>query len=204
MGRHVTLHWTKAHIGTIGNERADEGAKQGGLLEAVAEVFLPKTEMKAKLEEYFYNVWEDEWLQYPRARMTKLFYSKPDKNQGKYVLKLGRLELSRFIKIITGHNGLFYFKSKIDELINSECRFCLSAEETFYHLATDCPVHRQSREEIFLDKPPITNTKWSVRALLIFSQASGVREALDGDTDLHMFGEDHNWDSTTSSTMDQI
>ena len=130
-----------------------------------------------------------------------MFYGKPDKNQGKYVLKLGRMELSRFIKIITGHNGLFYFKSKIDGQINAECRFCLEAEETFYHLATECPVHRQCREEFFLDKPPITNSKWSVRALLDFSQVNGIREALEGETGLHLFGEDHNWDSTASPSQ---
>ena len=127
--------------------------------------------------------------------MTKLFYTKPDSNQAKYVLKLSRIELSRFIKIITGHNGLFYLKNKIDPVINSICRFCLEHDETFFHLVTECPRHLSSRREIFLDEPPETNKKWSVRALLIFSQAPGIREALDGDTDLHLFGEDHNWDN---------
>ena len=127
--------------------------------------------------------------------MTKLFYLNPCKNQAKYVLKLGRLELSRFIKIITGHNGLFYFKHKVDPQINPVCRFCLQQDETFYHLATECPVHRLKQTEIFLDEIPITNSKWSVRALLIFSQIPGVRQALDGQTNLHLFGEDHNWDS---------
>ena len=133
--------------------------------------------------------------------MTKIFYLKPDKNQAKYVHKLGRLELSRFIKIITGHNALFYFKNKIDSEINPQCRFCLEADETFYHLAMECPIHRLSRNDIFLDKPPETNTKWSVRALLDFSQVNGIREALDGDTSIHLYGEDHNWDS--SNEMDE-
>ena len=157
---------------------------------------IPKTELKNKIKNYFYSEWGNEWSSYPKARMTKLFYQKPDANQANYVIKLGRLELSRFIKIITGHNGLFYFKSRIDKQINPECRFCLEAEETFYHLATECPVHRENQKEVFLDKLPITNTKWSVRALLLFSQIRGIREALDGDTNIRLFGEDHNWDST--------
>ena len=129
--------------------------------------------------------------------MTKQFYSRPDSNQAKYVLKLGRLELSRFIKIITGHNGLFYFKSRIDTEINSICRFCLDADETFYHLVTECPVHRLTRTDIFLDNIPYTNTEWSVRDLLLFSQAHGIRQALEGDTSIRLYGEDHNWDSST-------
>ena len=112
------------------------------------------------------------------------------------------MELSRFIKIITGHNGLFYFKSRVDPQINPVCRFCLENNETFYHLVTECPVFWAKRNEIFLDTLPITNTKWSVRDLLIFSQAPGIREALDGHTNLHLFGEDHNWDSTATDDQD--
>ena len=203
MGRNVSLHWTKAHIGTVGNERADAGAKRGGLLNSPNEVCIPKAERKLRVETYFYEQWETEWNSYNKARMTKLFYPKPDKNQAKYVLKLGRMELSRFIKHITGHNGLFYFKSKVDPQISPICRFCLEHDETFYHLVTDCPTHWAKRNEIFLDKPPITNMKWSVRALLVFSQAPGVREALEGQTNLHLYGEDHNWDSTSSDDDDE-
>ena len=128
LGRNITLHWTKAHVGTLGKERADEGAKKGGLLPVPDDTRLPKAERKQRIESYFYNKWELEWTKYHKARMTKLFYLKPDKNQAKYVLKLGRLEMSRFIKIITGHNGLFYFKHKVDPIINPVCRFCLEAD----------------------------------------------------------------------------
>ena len=107
--------------------------------------------------------------------------------------------MSRFIKIITGHNGLFYFKSKVDPEKNPECRFCLESDESFYHLITDCPAHWEKRREIFLDNDPITNSNWSVRALLVFSQAGGIGEALDGQTALHLYGEDHNWDSSRST-----
>ena len=118
MTRQVELYWTKAHIGTIGNERADEGAKRGGLMENYNDVEIPKSEMKLKIKEYFYKLWENEWGNYHKARMTKLFYPSLNPNQAKYILKLGRLETSRVIKLITGHNGLFYFKSKVDPQIN--------------------------------------------------------------------------------------
>ena len=136
--------------------------------------------------------------------MTKLFYSCPDKNQAKYVLKLGRIELSRFIKLITGHNGLFYFRSKIDPDISPICRFCLQDDETFYHLVTECPVHRDSRINIFKENIPLanTNTKWSVRDLLCFSDSRGIRDAIDGETALYLFGEDQNWFSDDDSETD--
>ena len=110
------------------------------------------------------------------------------------------MEISRFIKLITGHNGLFYFKNKIDKEINNICRFCLGESETFYHLVTECPAHRQNRVDIFLDNLPITNTKWSVRDLLDFSYKPGIRDAIDGETGIHLFGEDHNWFSDESNS----
>ena len=197
VGKVITICWTKAHVGTEGNERADMGAKKGSELALIQETNLPKAELKSKITDYFYGIWESDWASYGKARMSKLFYTKPNSNQAKYVLKLGRLELSRYIKLITGHNALFYFKNKIDPQINAVCRFCLEEDESFYHLLTECPVHRQSRVDIFLDKLPDTDKNWSVRNILDFSNSPGIREAIDGDTSLRLYGEDHNWTART-------
>ena len=170
---------------------ADKKAKEGGKLSLVEEVGLPKCEIHNKIESFFINAWSKDWDDYPKARMTKLIINGPNKNQSKYVQKLGRLELSRYIKIVTGHNGLFYFKHKIDPQINSTCCFCLQSDETFFHLLTECPRHRSNREAIFLDSLPDFNTNWAVRPLLSFSNLTGIGQALDGDTSLRWFGE--NW-----------
>ena len=200
--RNIQLTWTRAHVGTAGNERADEGAKKGSTLDIKIPAGIPKAETKGKIKEYFYKEWSTEWEKYSKARMMKLFYGKPDENQAKYVLKLGRLELSRFIKLVTGHNGLFYFMNKVDPDINAICRFCLEEDETFYHLATECPALRQKQIEIFLDKLPITNTKWSVRDLLHFSYLPGICDAIEGSTSPDERGEDHNWDSSDVSATE--
>ena len=155
---------------------ADKGAKQGGKMDLVADVGMPKCEIKQNILSYFYENWKDEWTKYPKARMTKLFLKGPNKNQAKYVLKINRIELSRYIKLITGHNGLFYFKSKIDRDISPICRFCLEDDETFHHLVTNCPRHRNN---IFLDEIPDFNSNWAVRALISFSNLTGIGEALD-------------------------
>ena len=42
----------------------------------------------------------------------------------------------------------------------------------------------------------MTDNKWSVRDLLVFSQEKGIREALDGETALHLFGEEDSWDNS--------
>ena len=148
---------------------------------------MPKTEMKNRVKQYFYEIWERDWTEYKGARMAKQFYKKPDSTQAKYVIKLSGMELSRFLRLVSGHNGLFYFKSKIDSEINPECRFCLEENETFYHLITDCPTFKQSRDSIFLDETIDTSETWSVRNMLDFSYLPGVREAIDGSTELRLF-----------------
>ena len=151
-------------------------------------ISLPVVELKNKIKEHFYNKWKESWVDYKGARMAKQFYSGPDSTQAKYILKLSRLELSRILRLISGHNGLFYFKNKIDKEINAVCRFCLENDETFYHLITDCPVFFKSRREIFLECPFNDDNKWSVRNMLLFSYLPGVREAIDGQTELRLFG----------------
>ena len=128
--------------------------------------------------------------------MAKLFYQKPNSNQAKYVIKLNRIELSRFLRLISGHNGLFYFKHKVDPLINPICRFCLQENETFYHLITDCPSFYDSRRSIFLDQTIDTSETWSVRDILNFSYLPGVNEAIERSTERRLFGFDDEGDSS--------
>ena len=155
--RFISLNWTRAHVGTEGNECADQKAKEGGKTGIQSMIMVPTAELKSRVEELVYKRWELQWSEYNGARMAKLFYSKPNAIQAQYVLKLNRMELSRFLRLISGHNGLFYFRSKIDKDINPECRFCLQSDETFYHLVTDCPAFLESRKQIFLDEIPDAN-----------------------------------------------
>ena len=134
--------------------------------------------------------------------MGKLFYGRPDANKAKYVLKLTRVDLARFIKIISGHNGLFYFKNKVDSEINSICRFCLEEDETFHHLVTACPRFRLTRQDIFLDSDIKNYLSWSVRDLLRFSHTGGIGEALDGGTGLNLYEYLQEVDSNESSVSD--
>ena len=45
--------------------------------------------------------------------MTKIFYPGPDRRVGRVVARLGRQDLTMFIRAITGHNNLNYMNSII-------------------------------------------------------------------------------------------
>ena len=113
--------------------------------------------------------------------MGKCFYHGPDKVKAKHVMKLSRHRLARFVRIISGHNSLFYFRSLIDPDTNSICRFCLEEDETFFHLATECPRFRLTRQDKFLDMTITNDHMWSVDALINFSYMPGINGALEGE-----------------------
>ena len=188
-GRTIILCWTKAHVGTMGNEMADKLAKNGSTCDNWREVGMPKVELCNKIEETFYDIWGDNFKEYTGARMGKGFYCKPDKIKAKYVLKLARGKLSRFVRIISGHNALFYFKNKIDSEINAICRFCMEADETFMHLVNDCPRFLEGRRDILNDFIISDDMLWSVDDLLNFSFQPGINEALEGDTRIDLYRE---------------
>ena len=185
----IILCWTKAHVGTIGNERADTLAKEGAVGQNRIEIGMPLCEIKREATEFFYNRWKENFQQYEGARMGKLFYEGPDKDKAKYVLKLARGKLARFIRIISGHNSLFYFRSKVDPDVNPQCRFCLEADEDFEHLVNHCPRFYEGRTDKFQAQIITNDHMWSVQALLDFSYLPGISEALEGDTGLYLYGD---------------
>ena len=148
--KRITLAWTKAHVGTLGNELADSAAKEGATGGTCTIITTPKIEVKNRITETFYRMWGEEWHEYKGGRMAKEFYRGPDSNKAKYVYKLSRMELSRYLRIIAGHNGLFYFCSKVDQEISPFCRFCNEKQETFLHYINDCPPLRKVSQDLSL------------------------------------------------------
>jgi ribonuclease HI len=171
-GAVVRLAWVKAHVGIQGNELADSAAKLGGKDEMgsniKAYVKIPQAELKMNLEMTIREAWAQRWKRDPGYWMTKQFLTKPDKAAGRRACHLSKSSLSRLIQLITGHNFLSYFQFKLDSTINPLCRMCEEANETFFHLLTDCPALEVKRREWFLDQPPTTDN-WKPGELLSFS-----------------------------------
>ena len=72
-GRYLTLVWTKAHIGTIGNERADKLAKEGTTKIDITLLGRPMCDVKNTIKKWIYQEWNRQWQNYTEGRMSKQF-----------------------------------------------------------------------------------------------------------------------------------
>ena len=137
---------------------------------------------KHKLLDAIYTRWAQEWYNNPTCCLSKYFLPTPSKTKSKTLLKLNRGQMRTLIELITGHNNLNYFQSKIHPEISGNCRFCEEEDETFEHLLNDCPCFLIARRDL-LQNNTITNTlAWDPKTLLKFSELPSISQAL---TDNH-------------------
>lgn len=179
----VTICWIPAHKGHFGNSRADDLAKAGAEFTRRGDfinVEQPAAVLKRSIRMGAHRDWNAQWQQDPQYVHSKHFYSGPDKQKAKFVYKLARLELGRFVRLITGHNNLNGFQTRIGLWNDRNCRFCKEAEETYLHFVTSCPSFWQSRIDFFKDKLPTNDMSWSVRDLLDFSYIPSINAAFEG------------------------
>ena len=178
----VTLVWIPAQKGHVGNERADQLAKGGATSTDAPFLSTPKpaSYIKNEVRSAAYEQWTSEWRAQNTANHARSFYARPCHVKARYVIKLARLELGRFVRIISGHNNLNFFQTKIRLWNDPLCRFCGEDNETFTHLAQSCPSFLVTRGEIFPDGPPRDDLRWSVRAILNFSYVPAINLAYEG------------------------
>ena len=93
-------------------------------------------------------------------------------------MKMSTLILSTWIKGITGHNNLAYFKSLQEPTIDPRCRLCTMENETLHHLLTDCEATNQLQREILEDKIITSDHTWSIKRILKFMQSPRINELL--------------------------
>ena len=137
--------------------------------------------IKMNIREGVLKEWHEEWTNSDKANHTKGFYAGPNPGKARFVYKLARLELGRFVRIVTGHNNLGFFQTKLGLWGDPKCRFCQNGDETITHFMRACPRFISFQKDIFLDKLPTPEMTWSVRSLLDFSYTPGINDAYEGD-----------------------
>jgi ribonuclease HI len=146
----VTIHWTKAHVGHICNEKADELAKQGTkkINYAVEPILpVPKTWTRKKIKEYITKEWTSRWTSIPEARQTKIFFPKPNAKLSKKLLSYDKQTCAKLFRWISGHSFHNYHNNLLhpDKFNSPKCRACESTIEETSHLFAYCEGLAQIR-----------------------------------------------------------
>ena len=96
----------------------------------------------------------------------------------KYLKKIIRGDLGNLVQFLTGHCNLMRHKSLQDKRIEPDCRLCKEAEETPWHLATECPLLFTHRKNHFYGEI-LYSVEWSTGQLLRFCKESKIWSLLD-------------------------
>ena len=80
----LEICWIKAHIGHLGNERADQLAREAAKYSEVILNTPPSwTTYKQAIKTQIYSKWKDRWISDNAYRTTKIFYPKPHSGKAK-------------------------------------------------------------------------------------------------------------------------
>jgi ribonuclease HI len=140
----VSIHWTKAHVGYEGNEKADKLAKEGtSKISYQVEPILPvpKSWIRHKIQQYLQKEWTHRWTSTVEARQTKIFFPQPNPKLSKKLMRYDRQTCAKLFRWITGHSFHRYHNHLTSPLTftNPLCRACNETKEETSHLYAHCP-----------------------------------------------------------------
>ena len=145
----ITLRWIKAHSGHLGNEKADNLAKegaQGSPTVIPVELRMPYTNVKRNVKQAFREKWQQQWASRPDCRQTKMWIPTLNKRWAHDILYSPRRLVGLFVQVITGHNFLKRHEALVTDTEDNECRLCLEDEETTFHVFAECPALAEQRK----------------------------------------------------------
>lgn len=146
-GRQVRLFWLRAHVGTEGNERADELAKtaadSGKPIPDYAEV--PLSFVRRKIREESVKRWQDRYDSSTTGSVTRSFFPDVDKA---YRIVRGTKLTPLQIQILTGHGGFGEYLHRFKLKSDPGCECDPSISETVWHILIDCPRFQLARHDL--------------------------------------------------------
>lgn len=145
-GRTLRLFWLRAHVGTAGNERADELAKLAALTGTHRDYEeIPLSYVKRKIREESVRKWQDRYETSDTGRVTQTFF--PDIANAYRTTRVTKLTPFQ-VQALTGHGGIaeYLYRFKLKDSPGCECD--PNVPETVWHVLIDCPRFMASRQDL--------------------------------------------------------
>lgn len=147
---HVCLSWTRAHVGTEGNEEADRLAKEATTDIEVAFSLFPLSFAMRTMTGNVMERWDRRWIEADTGRVTfEFFPTVSGRRKWKYTPDYAATQM------LTGHGNLRQYLVRFKKISNDECD--CGQVQTSLHLVRDCAATEVYRRE-FQDQSGINLT----------------------------------------------
>ena len=154
---HTRLCWVPGHVGILGNEQADEKAKQATLLERISTQELPPSDIKSAIKTKVYKQWKEEWRRttIQKVKVKEVF----DEVQMKPLdLKLKRRDAKVITRLQIGHTKLtnqYMLERRNPDEEEEETTRCVRCGEQYSvrHILVSCPQLATDRAKFYKPQP---------------------------------------------------
>ncbi|CAG9123686.1 unnamed protein product [Plutella xylostella] len=140
------MFWLRAHVGTAGNERADELAKTAALHSTSHDYDkVPLSYVRKKIREESVRKWQDRYATSSTGAVTRKFL--PDVNQAYRITRTSKLTPTH-VQMLTGHGGIgeYLYRFKLKGSPGCDCDPNIS--ESVWHIILDCPRFLAARHDL--------------------------------------------------------
>lgn len=146
-GRQVRLFWLRAHVGTPGNERADELAKTAGNKATPNPDYaaIPLSFIRRKIRDETVQKWQDRYDTSATGSVTKVFF--PDVAKAYRIVRETKPNHLQ-IQLLTGHGGFGEYLHRFNLKASPGCECDLSISESVWHILLECPRFQVARYEL--------------------------------------------------------
>ena len=149
-GRQVRLFWLRAHVGTPGNERADELAKAAAASPKPTPdyVEVPLSYVRRRIREESVQKWQDRYDTSTTGTVTKTFLPNVDKA---FRIVRGTRLTPLQIQILTGHGGFGEYLHRFQLRSCPGCECDPNISESVWHILLQCPRFQLARYNLECD-----------------------------------------------------
>lgn len=146
-GRQVRLFWLRAHVGTPGNERADELAKSASAIVSPQPDYtsVPLSYVKKKIREESVQKWQDRYDSTLTGSVTKVFF--PDVATSYGIIRKSKPSPTH-VQMMTGHGGFGEYLHRFGLRTSPGCECDPNVVESVWHLLFECPRFSSARFEL--------------------------------------------------------